>query len=95
MNKPKENRGWKRRDIIILSLVISLLITVDPDLFSDDHVPYIFYGMKFVVAFIVFRVILSKSSKWDNPRDRKHLFIFAAISAVAIIGIVISILLSG
>lgn len=71
----------------ILSIVIAAIFTLDPALFSDDHVPYWAYGLKFLA---LLAAIYTVSRFAAQPKDRRNLLILSLISAVLIIACVVA-----
>ncbi|WP_235839371.1 hypothetical protein [Corynebacterium urinipleomorphum] len=71
----------------ILSILIAAIFTLDPALFSDDHVPYWAYGLKFLA---LLAAIYTISCFAAGPKDRKHLLVLSAVSAVLIAACVIA-----
>lgn len=71
----------------ILSIVIAAIFTLDPALFSDDHVPYWAYGLKFLA---LLAAIYTVSHFAAQPKDPKYLLILSLISAALIIACVVA-----
>lgn len=77
----KEGFSWA------LSAILAAIMTVDPVLFSDDHVPYWVYGVKFLA--ILFAVRALTQLAYDRG-DKKRMMIFALVSAVFIVVLVVA-----
>lgn len=79
-SRPNEGFSWA------LSAILAAILTVDPALFSDDHVPYWAYGAKFLAILFAVRAI---SQLAQNPADKKRMMIFALVSAVFVLLLVV------
>lgn len=66
---------------LILSILIAAIFTLDPALFSDDHVPYWAYVLKFLA---LLAAIYTISRFAAGAKDRKHLLVLSLVSAVLI-----------
>lgn len=71
----------------LLSIVIAGIFTLDPALFSNDHVPYWAYGLKFLA---LLAAIYTVSRFTAQPKDRRNLLTLALISAALIISCVVA-----
>ncbi|SDS78095.1 hypothetical protein [Corynebacterium timonense] len=77
----KEGFSWA------LSAILAAIMTVDPALLSDDHVPYWAYGAKFLAILFAVRAI---SQLAQDPGDKKRMITFALVSAVFILLLVVA-----
>lgn len=74
-----------------MSVILAAIFTVDPALFSGDHVPYWAYGAKFLAILFAVRAL---SQFTVDPGDRKRMMIFALVAAAFIIIFVVALVLA-
>ena len=72
----------------ILSIVIAAIFTLDPALYSDDHVPYWAYGLKFLALLAAIYTVSRFAAQPKNPRNL--LMLLSLISAALILACVVA-----
>lgn len=65
-----------------MSAIFAAIFTLDPALFSDDHVPYWAYGAKFLAILFAVRAF---SELVQNSGNKRRMMIFALVSVVFIL----------
>lgn len=88
MTTPVTSNSTSQYSRHIMWACMALLLTTDSDIFSNEHVPYVFYLVKFLVFFGLFEIGDSTLKLSEQENFKKHqpwLLTVAGIAAIALI----------